>query len=83
MHLEPRNQSGKTPTLINSVTDEAWVVDFGGGSTERWVDPYKAGTAEEDLAAVDRLVDYPRTGEQYRVMKGEFTEQDSNYGTES
>ncbi|KAI1322719.1 hypothetical protein F5Y16DRAFT_404194 [Xylariaceae sp. FL0255] len=36
--------------LINSSTDEAWLIDFGGGRIDGWAFSETAGTIDEDLA---------------------------------
>ncbi|KAF8851117.1 hypothetical protein BDZ45DRAFT_679058 [Acephala macrosclerotiorum] len=41
--------------LIDEVTDDAWVVDFGGGNTEGWIDPELHGSAEGDIQALERI----------------------------
>jgi serine/threonine protein kinase len=55
--------------LINSITDEAWLIDFGGGRTDGWAHPDRAGTIGEDPAAVGKVVEYLKLGEQYRLIK--------------
>ncbi|RSL56380.1 hypothetical protein CEP54_008842 [Fusarium duplospermum] len=46
--------------LIDSNKD-AWIVDFGGGYTEGWVPKTLAGTAEGDLVALEKMVDFIST----------------------
>lgn len=41
---------------------DAWVIDFGGGYTEGWVDREKSNTIEGDLQGLTRIVDYLQTG---------------------
>ncbi|WAO87261.1 Protein kinase domain-containing protein [Fusarium falciforme] len=46
--------------LIDSSQD-AWVVDFGGGYTEEWVPKTLAGTTEGDLVALEKIVEFIST----------------------
>ncbi|KAJ4200844.1 hypothetical protein NW759_015759 [Fusarium solani] len=46
--------------LIDSNQD-AWIVDFGGGYTEGWVPKTLAGTAEGDLVALEKMVEFLST----------------------
>jgi tRNA A-37 threonylcarbamoyl transferase component Bud32 len=55
--------------LINSVTDDAWLIDFGGGGTDMWTEFKEVGKIEGDLATAHKLDDYLRLGEQYRLTK--------------
>ncbi|KAM0276834.1 hypothetical protein ACHAQH_006369 [Verticillium albo-atrum] len=55
--------------LIHSATDEAWVIDFGGGCTDGWADPYTAGTVDEDLAMVRRIQEYLDLGKVYHSWR--------------
>ncbi|EHK97981.1 hypothetical protein M7I_6213 [Glarea lozoyensis 74030] len=41
--------------LIDEVTDDAWVVDFGGGNTEGWIDPELHGSVAGDIQALERI----------------------------
>lgn len=41
--------------LINEVTDDAWVVDFGGGNTSGWVDHELRESVEGDQQALRRI----------------------------
>ncbi|KAK3179305.1 hypothetical protein K4F52_009208 [Lecanicillium sp. MT-2017a] len=41
--------------LIHRDTDDAWVLDFGGGWTEGWLDHELAGTIEGDELAVKKI----------------------------
>lgn len=41
---------------------DAWVIDFGGGYTEGWVDREKSNTIEGDLQGLTRIIDYLQTG---------------------
>lgn len=47
-------------TMENVLIDrsnDAWLVDFGGGYTEGWVDEDKAGTRQGDLQGVAKIVE--------------------------
>jgi serine/threonine protein kinase len=46
----------KPDNILIDVHDDAWIVDFGGGRTEGWVDPGLEGTVEGDLQAVERIL---------------------------
>jgi serine/threonine protein kinase len=43
--------------LVNTNMD-AWIMDFGGGFTEGWVEREKAGTVEGDIQGLAKIVDY-------------------------
>ncbi|KAF9767661.1 hypothetical protein IL306_015138 [Fusarium sp. DS 682] len=44
--------------LIHRETDDAWVIDFGGGWTEGWVDEDLSGTVAGDEIAVKKIFEY-------------------------
>ncbi|KAI1018025.1 hypothetical protein LB504_003990 [Fusarium proliferatum] len=44
--------------LIHRETDDAWVIDFGGGWTEGWVDEELSGTVKGDEVAVKKIMGY-------------------------
>lgn len=44
--------------LVHPHTDEAWLIDFGGGNTEGWVDENLAGTFAGDYQAVERIHEF-------------------------
>ncbi|KAG5748479.1 hypothetical protein H9Q70_008855 [Fusarium xylarioides] len=44
--------------LIHRETDDAWVIDFGGGWTEGWVDEELSGTVKGDNVAVRKIMEY-------------------------
>ncbi|EWG38577.1 hypothetical protein FVEG_14920 [Fusarium verticillioides 7600] len=44
--------------LIHRETDDAWVINFGGGWTEGWVDEESSGTVKGDEMAVKRIFEY-------------------------
>lgn len=39
---------------------DAWVIDFGGGYTQGWVDREKANTVEGDLQGLGRIIGFWR-----------------------
>lgn len=41
--------------LIDESIDDAWVVDFGGGNSEGWIDHELHGLMEEGLKALERI----------------------------
>jgi len=49
---------GKASNVIVDQTDNAWLIDFGGGWTEGWVDESLAGTVEGDDQAVRHIVKF-------------------------
>ncbi|KAK2616636.1 hypothetical protein QQS21_000459 [Conoideocrella luteorostrata] len=44
--------------LIHPDTDEAWLIDFGGGTTDGWVDEDLADTSDGDDQAVERIYEF-------------------------
>ncbi|KAI1289042.1 hypothetical protein F5Y03DRAFT_378557 [Xylaria venustula] len=44
--------------LIHRDTDDAWIIDFGGGWTDGWVSQELSGTVEGDLVAVKKILEY-------------------------
>lgn len=44
--------------------DDAWIIDFGGGYTQGWVERGLAGTREGDVQALGRIVEFIRTAEE-------------------
>lgn len=44
--------------LIHRDTDDAWVIDFGGGWTDGWVDQELSGTVEGDELAVKKIFEF-------------------------
>lgn len=49
--------------LIHPHTDEAWLIDFGGGTTEGWVDENLAGTIAGDNQAVEKIHEFLQISE--------------------
>ncbi|PMD52275.1 uncharacterized protein K444DRAFT_669872 [Hyaloscypha bicolor E] len=41
--------------LIDEVTDDSWIVDFGGGNTQGWIERDLHGSKAGDLQALDRI----------------------------
>ncbi|KAI1872506.1 hypothetical protein JX265_005386 [Neoarthrinium moseri] len=54
---------------VNITTNEAWLIYFGGGGTDKWADMKKLGTVQGDLAIMRKLEDYLNLGEQYHITK--------------
>ncbi|KAK7415189.1 hypothetical protein QQZ08_012417 [Neonectria magnoliae] len=44
--------------LIHRDTDDAWIIDFGGGWTDGWVTPELSGTVEGDDMAVGKIFEF-------------------------
>lgn len=44
-----------TNVLIDEVSDDSWVIDFGGGNAEGWMDSALHGTVAGDLQALERI----------------------------
>ncbi|KAI1769726.1 hypothetical protein F4818DRAFT_435424 [Hypoxylon cercidicola] len=49
---------GKASNVIIDEEDNAWLIDFGGGFTDGWVDKELADTAEGDEQAVKKIMDF-------------------------
>lgn len=48
----------KADNVLIDVDDNAWVIDFGGGYTEGWVDKDSAGTVEGDLQGLAKMSEF-------------------------
>ncbi|KAK4107066.1 hypothetical protein N656DRAFT_793429 [Canariomyces notabilis] len=48
----------KADNVLIDKNDDAWLIDFGGGYTEGWVDKDKTDTKEGDLQGVERIAEY-------------------------
>lgn len=48
----------KPDNVLVDVDDNAWIIDFGGGHTEGWVDKSLAETVEGDQQGLSRMVDF-------------------------
>lgn len=49
---------GKASNIIIDTEDDAWLIDFGGGWTEGWIDEELADTVEGDEQAVKRIMQF-------------------------
>jgi hypothetical protein len=49
---------GKPNNIVIDEKDDAWLIDFGGGTTKGWVDEELAETTEGDKQALRRIVEY-------------------------
>lgn len=52
----------KPGNIIIDVHGDAWIIDFGGGHTQGWVDEDKAGTKEGDLQGLRRVLEFISSG---------------------
>lgn len=48
----------KAANVLVDINMDAWIIDFGGGFTEGWVEREKAGTVEGDTQGLAKIVDY-------------------------
>lgn len=48
----------KPDNVLIDASKDAWIIDFGGGYTEGWVDPDLAGTEEGDNQGLYRIVEF-------------------------
>jgi hypothetical protein len=48
----------KAANVLVDTNMDTWIIDFGGGFTEGWVEREKAGTVEGDLQGLAKIVDY-------------------------
>ncbi|KAI3322948.1 hypothetical protein HD806DRAFT_499726 [Xylariaceae sp. AK1471] len=48
----------KAANVLVDVNNDAWVVDFGGGYTEGWVDKELAGTVAGDLQGLTKIISF-------------------------
>ncbi|KAB5580801.1 hypothetical protein GE09DRAFT_1083707 [Coniochaeta sp. 2T2.1] len=64
--------------VINSVTDDAWLIDFGGGRSDLWAEVGTCGFIEGDLLTVRKLVAYLRLEEQYHMAKKLLDDSDTS-----
>ncbi|PKK55005.1 hypothetical protein CI102_321 [Trichoderma harzianum] len=54
----------KPANVLVDEHDDAWIIDFGGGYTEGWVERGLAGTKEGDLQALGRIIEFIHTTEE-------------------
>ena len=52
----------KPDNILVDVYGDAWLIDFGGGRTEGWVDPDKAETVDGDLQGLERILKFIVSG---------------------
>ncbi|KFZ03160.1 hypothetical protein V502_11176 [Pseudogymnoascus sp. VKM F-4520 (FW-2644)] len=48
----------KAANILVDVNMDAWVIDFGGGFTQGWVQRENAGTVEGDSQGLAKIVDH-------------------------
>jgi hypothetical protein len=48
----------KAANVLIDKDNNAWIIGFGGGCTEGWVDCEKAGTVEGDLQGLANIMDF-------------------------
>lgn len=48
----------KPANVLIDMNDDAWIVDFGGGYTEGWVERDFAGTVQGDEQGLRKMIDY-------------------------
>ncbi|KAK4162979.1 hypothetical protein QBC43DRAFT_264850 [Cladorrhinum sp. PSN259] len=51
---------GKASNIVVDNEDEIWLIDFGGGWTDGWVDEALAGTVDGDEQAVEKITEFLR-----------------------
>jgi hypothetical protein len=49
---------GKPANILIDVHDDAYLIDFGGGYTQGWVNKALSNTIEGDLQALERIINY-------------------------
>lgn len=48
----------KSDNVLIDTSQDAWIIDFGGGNTDGWVDPELAGTKEGDLQGLHKIIEF-------------------------
>lgn len=52
----------KADNVLIDVYGDAWIVEFGGGRTEGWVDSGREGTVDGDLQGLERILKFIASG---------------------
>lgn len=52
----------KASNILVDTAGDAWVIDFGGGYTEVWVERERAGTIEGDLEGLRAIMGFLTRG---------------------
>ncbi|KAJ3526201.1 hypothetical protein NM208_g11305 [Fusarium decemcellulare] len=52
----------KPDNIIIDTDRDAWIVDFGGGQTQGWVDRANMGTTKGDLEGLENILEFISTG---------------------
>ncbi|KAI9801662.1 MAG: hypothetical protein M1833_002344 [Piccolia ochrophora] len=47
----------KTANVLIDKDDDAWIIDFGGGNTQGWIDRELCGTKKGDLQGLQKILD--------------------------
>lgn len=61
----------KADNVLIDKNNDAWLIEFGGGHTEGWVDKEKADTEEGDLQGVEGIAEYLLT-EKYESASSDY-----------
>ncbi|KIH88701.1 hypothetical protein SPBR_07368 [Sporothrix brasiliensis 5110] len=69
----------KPDNVMVDGSDNAWLIDLGGGFTEGWVDKEKAGTKEGDLQGVAKIEEYLMDDARFE-MSSEDEQEDEHEG---
>jgi len=52
----------KADNVLIDANQDVWIIDFGGGYTEGWVEEQLAGTLEGDLQGLTKILEYLKRG---------------------
>ncbi|KAJ5640873.1 hypothetical protein N7528_000498 [Penicillium herquei] len=63
--------------LIDSKSNDAWIIDFGGGFRHGWVEESQMETVEGDLAALSKIRELLHPSPQTNMKKRGFEENDN------